>query len=168
MSDCGNRIKITISNTNRKRIALMDSKIIPELPPNLLHQVFDQLAAAVILLDGEGKILLANAVAERLLNISEASALNQSNEQILKIYSLDNPDQRLLFPIQTILNQGVSIERLNHAILVDGQGRSVQVECSLLPFKYRNDNGALLILQELPTPHHPIKRSSSPKRGCKP
>lgn len=130
----------------------MDSKTIPDLPQSLLHQVFDQLAAAVILLDGEGKILAANAAAERLLGLPEASALNPSVDHVLNIYSQDDPNQRLLFPIQPIINQDLSIERLDHALLVNGEGKSVAVECSFLPFKVKNSKRAIIILEELSIP----------------
>ena len=127
----------------------MDSKTIPDSQPNLLRQVLDQHLAAVILLDGEGKIQTLNAAAERLLNFPKDSVLNQSIDQFLRIYSQDDPNQRLLFPIQPVLHQGLLIEQQNHAVLIDGQGRRVQVECSLLPFEYPNAKGAVLILQEL-------------------
>lgn len=130
----------------------MDSKIIPYLLPSLLRQLFDQRVSALIQLDGQGKIQLLNAAAERLLDLSEASALNQSIDQVLKIYPQNDPNQRLLFPIQPIINQGVPIERLNHAVLVNGQGRSMQVICSFLPFKVRNSKGAVMILEELSIP----------------
>jgi PAS fold. len=130
-------------------VAPLDSKTIPNPQPNLPRHVFSQHSAAVILLDGEGKIQNLNAAAERLLNLPKASALNQSIDQVLKIHPQDNSNQCLLFPIQPILHQGLSIERVNHAILVNSQGQRMQVECSLLPFNYQNCRGAVLILQEL-------------------
>lgn len=132
--------------------ALLNRNIIPELPSNLLRQVFDQLAAAVILLDGQGRIQILNAAAERLLEIPEAVALNQRVDQVLNIHPQDDPNQRLLFPIQPMIHQGLSIERLNHAILVNGHGRSVQVEVSFLPIEAKNSKGAVIFLEELSIP----------------
>jgi PAS domain S-box-containing protein len=130
-------------------VAPLDSKTIPYPQPNLPRHVVSQHSAAVILLDGEGKIQNLNAAAERLLNLPKASALNQSIDQVLKIHPQDNSNQCLLFPIQPILHQGLSIEQQNHAVLIDGQGRRVRVECSLLPFMNRNGQGMVMILQEV-------------------
>jgi PAS domain S-box-containing protein len=133
-------------------VALLESKTIPDPQPNLLRQVFDQHLAAVILLDEEGKIQNLNATAEYLLNVPKDSALNQSIDHFLRIYTQDDSNQWLLFPIQSILHQGLSIERLNHAILVNGQGKRMQVECSLLPFEERFGKGAVMIILEQTSP----------------
>lgn len=104
---------------------------------------------ALILLDAQGQIVYLNPAAERLTGLSQTNLQHRPLDEILQIYSEIHTTERLLYPINSILAQGLQFENLDHAILVSEQGISIPVELTLLNLKNRfPEGGAILILKE--------------------
>ncbi|PWH19714.1 MAG: hypothetical protein DDG59_02065 [Anaerolineae bacterium] len=119
------------------------------LSSHILRKICDHASAAVMVLDAKGRIALLNAAAERLLGTPQVPVLGQPVDQILEIYHQEDPNQRLFFPIRSLLEQGETIERVNHAVLKTKQGVDIRAEISLLPFDQQGHSGALLLIHEV-------------------
>lgn len=112
---------------------------------NLHHRlVVDNLATAVLMLDGDLRICFANQAAEMLLAISTRNLLGQAADQVLIC-----PDGFLETHLVHALQTGQPVTE-REIILRLPDGRDTNVDCTLIPLPERTGSSGLLIeIQQL-------------------
>ncbi len=114
-----------------------------------LRQLFDHYPEGVIVLNGQGQIVSLNLAAERLLDVSDSEMQGKLLDETICIYQSPSSHQRLFYPIQTYLEQGIPIHKLNHAFVISKNGKKTAVAISLLPtISAESLGGAMLIFHE--------------------
>ncbi len=105
---------------------------------------------AVIVTDAQGRVTLANRVAETLTGYSLDEA---RGKQITDVFNIVDEQTRAAAenPVTKVLSEGVVVGLANHTILINKNGREIQIDDSGAPIKDRAGNitGVILVFRDI-------------------
>ncbi len=104
----------------------------------------------VLTTDLNGRIVLLNPVAERLLGCTLQEAQGRPHEQFFNIVSAGD-EQPLQSPVSRSLRTGSTVELANHTVLLSRDGKRYQISDSAAPIRSRLGEiiGGILIFRDI-------------------
>jgi len=115
-----------------------------------LGTILRSVAEAVIVTDENGIIKFMNPVAEALTGLKTDDVLGKYISQEIILVDEDSKAP-ITNPVETVLNDKLTVGRTNHTVLLSKSGREIPVDYSTSPLKDEKGNikGAVLIVHDI-------------------
>ena len=119
-----------------------------------LATILDSIGDGVIATDKRGLIVRMNPIACRLTGWNFEEAAGRKLTDVLKLYRLSDPE-RLLNPVEQVLEKGQIIGLATDTQLIDRTGRRYNLADSAAPIRGRDGkvNGVVLVFRDITAEH---------------
>ncbi len=117
---------------------------------DLLRTSLYSIGDAVITTDDQGRVLMMNAVAERLTGYTEKEACGQPIETVFHIVN-EQTRSNVENPVRRVLQEGRIVGLANHTVLISKTGADVPLDDSGAPIRDRDGTlkGVVLVFRDI-------------------
>ncbi|RPI14056.1 MAG: PAS domain S-box protein [Ignavibacteriae bacterium] len=132
-----------LKSRKKYETALEDSR-------NWFSTTLISIGEGVIVTNHIGDITFMNPVAEELTGWTIRDAKGVFYEHVFNI-KYENPDKKLEHPIQTVFKQGKIVSYTNNTIILNKEGKAINIDCSASPIIARNNSllGVVVIFKDI-------------------